>query len=311
MVAILIAPVIISLALGLFGQRLGRALPPAVAVTFLTAAALVTALSTFFVLVVLGGLVTVAQLGPLADAIGVSGRALDATDPVPTSIAVIAGTLVVMIVVRAARQIARSIRDLRAASRLCEALGPHVDGLVVTDDAQPDAFAISGLRTGRVVVSRAMLRALRPAERRVLLAHEAAHLDRHHHVYVQITDLAAAINPLLRPVRREVRVGVERWADEIAATRSGNREIVARALARAGLARHRFSRTAPPTTALAGTEVDLGRRVDALLGDRPRRRPILAALVATVMLGLVLSSAAAAENAGDRLHYADTIFDRR
>jgi len=47
-----------------------------------------------------------------------------------------------------------------------------------------------------------MLRTLSADERRALLAHEAAHLTYRHHVYTQLTDVAAAANPLLRPLRR-------------------------------------------------------------------------------------------------------------
>ena len=36
-------------------------------------------------------------------------------------------------------------------------------------------------------------------ERAVLLAHEAAHLIGRHHLYLQVAELAAAANPLLRP----------------------------------------------------------------------------------------------------------------
>ena len=35
--------------------------------------------------------------------------------------------------------------------------------------------------------------------------------------------LAAAANPMLRPLSTAVRTGIERWADEHAATRSGDR----------------------------------------------------------------------------------------
>jgi Zn-dependent protease with chaperone function len=72
---------------------------------------------------------------------------------------------------------------------------------------------VSGLR-GRIVVTTGLLHNLEPAERRAVLAHEAAHLRGHHQIYVQLTELAAAANPLLRPVARAVRYGVERWADE-------------------------------------------------------------------------------------------------
>ncbi len=90
-----------------------------------------------------------------------------------------------------------------------------------------------------------------PPERRVLLAHEAAHLRHHHHVYLQLVELSAAANPLLRPLASSVRIGVERWADEDAAAAVGDRTLTARALARASLARHTAAQPAPtPAVAL-------------------------------------------------------------
>ena len=100
-----------------------------------------------------------------------------------------------------------------------------------------------------------MLRVLSADERRVVLAHEAAHLARHHHLYIQLADLAAAANPLLRPTASGVRLAVERDADEVAAGEVGDRRLAARALARAGLAK---AGTSPRPTgngvALAATD---------------------------------------------------------
>src|SRR5207253_10714450 len=129
----------------------------------------------------------------------------------------------------------RAVRDLRIAAAACRDLPSAAGGLVVLDDAMPDAYAVPGL-SGRVVVSTGMLRALRADERRVLLAHERAHLAHHHYAYVQLVSLAAAANPLLRPVVRAVRDAAERWADEVAAHEVGSRRLAAQALARAGLA---------------------------------------------------------------------------
>src|ERR1019366_3181879 len=138
---------------------------------------------------------------------------------------------------------------------------------------------------GRVGVSTAMLRALPPDERRVLLAHEAAHLRHHHHLYVQLAELGAAANPLLRPLALAVRDGTERWADEDAAAEVGDRALAARALARAGLARALASpglRMAPLTT-LPAVDSGVAHRALALLAPRPRRRRRLAVAVATLV----------------------------
>jgi len=185
--------------------------------------------------------------------------------------------------VAALRRAALGGRDLVLAAIACRRLGPAVGGLVVVDDDEPDAYTLPGLG-GRVVVSTAMLRALPAAERRVLLAHEAAHLARRHHLWVQAAELAAAANPLLRPAARAVRAGVERDADEVAAAEVGDRALAARALARAGLVRAAARREAAPAAALAGADAAVADRARALLAAPPPRRRVLAGMVAALML---------------------------
>ncbi|MEP6851048.1 MAG: M48 family metalloprotease [bacterium] len=74
-------------------------------------------------------------------------------------------------------------RDLVVAELLCRRLSRDSSGLVVVQDDLPDALALPGM-SGRIVVSTGMLRALSAEEKRVLLAHEAAHLTHRHYVYV-------------------------------------------------------------------------------------------------------------------------------
>ena len=83
---------------------------------------------------------------------------------------------------------------------------------------------------------RRLLDALAPDERRVLLAHERAHARSHHYLFTALTYLAAAANPLLRPVAAAVTYTVERWADETAARDCGDRRLAARAIGKAALA---------------------------------------------------------------------------
>src|SRR5206468_692329 len=132
-------------------------------------------------------------------------------------------------------------------ARTCRRFDVAVDGLVVIEDPEPMAYAVPGF-SGRIVVSTAMLRTLSAVERRALLAHEAAHLRYRHHVYTQLTDVASSANPLLRPLRAAVALSVERWADESAAAETGDRRLVARALARAGIA-HSRAHSAQPAAA--------------------------------------------------------------
>jgi Zn-dependent protease with chaperone function len=282
MIVAMALPLVISVLLGASASRVGRWLPPGTAVRLLTGAMLVTALATGFVLAV-AGLLVLAQI-PLAAALGhYSARVLGSGIPVPVAAGGMAAVTVCGLLAAALRRAALGGRDLVLAAVACRRLGPAVGGLVVVDDEEPDAYTLPGLG-GRVVVSTAMLRALPADERRVLLAHEAAHLTRRHHLWVQAAELAAAANPLLRPAARAVRAAVERDADEVAATEVGDRVLTARALARAGLARTAARREATLAAALAGADSAVADRARALLGGPPPRRRALAGLMAGLML---------------------------
>jgi Zn-dependent protease with chaperone function len=275
-------PLLASVLIGASASQLGRRLPPGTAVRLLTAATFVTALATGFVLAAAGTLV-LAQIPPVAALGHWSAQVLGSGLPVPVAAGCLAAVTVCGLLAAALRRAALGGRDLVLAAVACRRLGPAVGGLVVIDDDEPDAYTLPGLG-GRVVVSTAMLRALPTDERRVLLAHEAAHLTRRHHLWVQAAELAAAANPLLRPAARAVRAAVERDADEIAATEVGDRALAARALARAGLARAAARREATPAAALAGADAAIADRARALLAGPPPRRRVLAGVVAALML---------------------------
>lgn len=129
----------------------------------------------------------------------------------------------------------------------------------------PTAFALPG-RPGQIVVSTGMLSALNVDERRVLFAHERAHLRCHHHRYVRLTQLAAATFPVLDPLNARVRLATERWADEEAARHIGSRDVVARAIARAAIAV-----ADAPGTELGMADAGVLERVESLLQGEPRR----------------------------------------
>jgi Zn-dependent protease with chaperone function len=279
----LVLPLVASMLLGACAAWVGRRLPPVTAVRLLTSAMLCTALATGFVLAVAGALV-LAQIPPIAALGHWSARVVGAGLPVPVAVGCLAAVTVCGLLVAALRHAMLSGRDLVAAAVVCRRLGPSVAGLVIVDDEEPDAYALPGIG-GRVVVSTAMLRALTADERRVLLAHEVAHLTHRHHLWVQAAELAAAANPLLRPAARVVRSAVERWADEVAAAEVGDRTLAARALARAGLARAAARRTtAMPDAALAGADGAVADRALALLAAPPKPCRVLAGTVAALML---------------------------
>lgn len=150
---------------------------------------------------------------------------------------------------------------------------------------EPIAYAVPGAQ-GYVVVSAGMLRCLDPAERRVLFAHEQAHLDLRHDRYLRISAMAAAAVPLLRPLHNQVRYATERWADEVAASAVGDRRLVARALARAALARTTFT---DRDMALIGLGVR--DRVEALLGDPPPQQGLTGAALGAIAVAVSASLA--------------------
>jgi len=162
---------------------------------------------------------------------------------------------------------------------------PHAGELTIVVSEHADAFALPG-RPGEIVVTTGMLRALDPAERRVLLAHEHAHLRLGHHRYLRATELAVAVLPALHPMLAKVRQATERWADEEAARAVGDRALVARAIARAALA-------APASAkAQAFTGDDVVGRVQAMLTEPPVRSLAVVLRLGVVGAGLLASTAA-------------------
>jgi hypothetical protein len=211
-------------------------------------------------------------------------------------------------VAAAIRVLCRRVAAIIAAARTARCL-PGGEQLVVLDDEAPDAYAVPG-RPGRIVISTGMLAALDPRERQVLLAHERAHLTCRHHLFVAAAQLAAATNPLLRPVAAAVRYTTERWADEHAARTVGDRQLTARTIGKAALltTRHHRSAATMAITGGVGPPRDLRgtgpvpRRVAALLSPPMRHRPVLLGIALAV---LVIASAASLHAA----HDLDNLFD--
>jgi len=299
-------PPVLSVLLGASAPWLGRRLPPATAVRLLTAAMLVAALASGFVLAAAGTLVA-GEVPAVAAEGRWSARALAAGLPVPAAVGGLAGLTAGLLLFAALRQAVSSARGLVRAARTCRQLGPDVDGLVVVEDERPDAYALPG-HGGRVVVSTAMLRALPSGERRVLLAHEAAHLAHRHHLWVQTASVAAAANPLLRPAARAVRAGIERWADEVAAAEVGDRALAARALARAGLARNGQPPRAGRALALAGADGTVADRARALLAGPPPRRRVLAGALAALIVTLSAAVLVTSVDTESRFEIAESVY---
>ena len=131
-------------------------------------------------------------------------------------------------------------------------------------DVAGDVAAAEGVvagRPGRIVVSAGMLDVLDEHGRAALLAHERAHLTGRHHWFIGVARLAAAANPLVKPLASAVEYAVERWADESAAAAVGDRQVVARAIAKAAVAAKATSgRAAARLGALGVTGSESGGR---------------------------------------------------
>ena len=284
----LILPVIVAAA----ARPLSERFPPRVATWVLTVTSLmmtVTCAATLGVLAV-GGAIRVPQIAALGHlSLPTIQRSGDTSLPV----ALLAGLALTAGTAAAVRAVLRQTRAFRNAAASAREL-PGRDRVAVVDDAVPDAFAVPG-RPGRVIISTGMLAALDDSERRALLAHEYAHLDYRHYLFRTAVEVAAAANPLLRPVRRAVVYSTERWADERAAAATGDRRVAARAIGKAALAgrdaaRPRRSRRPNVPLLNIGGPGPVPRRVKALLAPPPRRktgRVAVASAAALVLLSIV------------------------
>ena len=226
-------PLVVPLCAAAGARTIASRLPPQVATWLLTGAAVaLAALST----AVLGLLACTAILRiPLVATLGhMSVQVIRRNDPASLSAAVGGAALLAVAVVAAGRATWRRVRALVSAARHARCL-PGSSQVVVVPDGSADAYAVPGW-PGRIVVTAGMLDALNPDERRVLLAHERVHAQSHHYLFTALTYLAAAANPLLRPVAAAVTYTVERWADETAARDCGDRRLAARAIGKAALA---------------------------------------------------------------------------
>ncbi|WP_248965631.1 M56 family metallopeptidase [Sphaerisporangium perillae] len=276
---IVYTPFLVSMLLGLAIPHFGRRLPPATATRLLVGVGAAVAASSAFALACLawtylGQLPFIAALGDW------SIRLLKAHDPVSPVTAMIALLALGIVSVAAAATVARRCLDYLRAARALRRMRGGPGGLVIVDDPAPGAYAVPGLPggRGRVVVSTGILRVLSADERRVLLAHERAHLRDRHHLYRAIATVAAALNPLLAALPRTVEYTTERWADERAAGEVGDRRLAARAIATAALATTHHPHQAR-SAVLGFHHGDVPSRVTCLLAAPPRRHPLVTALV--------------------------------
>ncbi|MFI5754863.1 M48 family metalloprotease [Streptomyces sp. NPDC051569] len=288
MIVLLIVPLLVPFAAPLLAHRAVERFNPVTALWALTGAAVALALSSLVSLgtLLLAGALKVsvlARLGELIHPLDVAPRSVlyPATALATGALSVCAWTL--------SRWASRQLRQLRSARHEVDAR-PLAGDLCVLDAAHADAYALPG-NPDRIVVTTGMLRALGPAEREVLFAHERAHLAGRHHYFLAAADLAAHCHPGLRRLRGAVALTVERAADEAAAAATGDRRLTARAVARAALA-SRGASPARPFFAPAATSGPVPKRVEALL-----RAPARGRLVPALLVLLILCATASAAGA--------------
>ncbi len=298
-------PLVVPLLAAVAARPLAGRLPPAPATWLLAVSAIALAAASSAVLGMLA--LTALVRIPLVDSLGgMSVTVVSAHDPASLPVAIAAGALLAAAAAAAGRALWWRAAALIAAGREAHRLRGSGQ-VVVTDDEAADAYTLPGVPC-RIVITAGMLRALNGPERQVLLAHERAHASGLHYLFTTAARLAAAANPLLRPVAAAVGYTVERWADERAAAVTGDREMTARAIARAALASSAAPprRPGPAASVLGAVSVPVRmrrpgpvpRRVAALL--RPPPQPQLLLLAAAVML--VAVSGVSALDAAHDLH---------
>lgn len=173
----------------------------------------------------------------------------------------------------------------RSAWRLYRTLRLDTAGPVeIAEHQRPFAFTLPG-RGGRIVLSTAMVDLLDDDEHAVVLAHEQAHARFRHDRYLLTAQLAEAVVPLMRPLARRLQFSLERWADEVAVSRCGDRDFVARTLGKVALC------TVAPVGALGFAGLGVPGRLEALLAPAPARpgRSLLVAIWLTIGVTAALS----------------------
>lgn len=255
------------------------------------------------------GLAVIGRIPLVADLGGWSADALQATVPVPPAVGVAAAAMALVLITRSLRRAAQILLLLARSDRLGRRLRRGGGPIVIVDGEVPDAFTLAGIR-GCVVISRELLGALEPAERRMLIGHELSHLNCRHHLYVHAVDLAAAANPFLRRAADAVRLGVERWADEDAARTTGDRRTAGTALARTALVRASLRRAAertagPAVPMLGAVSSHVPYRARALLAPAPRGAAMTGGF-STLVLAVIVATFACALYVHAGFEHAET-----
>ncbi len=124
-------------------------------------------------------------------------------------------------------------RQIQAITRIESFIGRHSNlgqhELVVLETQVLVALSVNG-HPGQVLISEGLVNTLEPQEMAAVLNHELAHLDHSHYRYLLVASIIEATFGRLSPIKRSaeaLRLGIERWADETAAStlQDGRRHV--------------------------------------------------------------------------------------
>ncbi len=209
------------LALPAWARPAGRRLPPSewsrLAATALVGGAL--AVETGLALLAAPTVLRAARVPTLAAA---CERMLGHLSPGGPTVGWMTGAAAIAIAVMAASGILRAHGIYRAV-RVERWVGEHETRsnyeLVVIPSPHLLAVSVAG-RQPQVIVSTGLIETLLPEELEAVVRHECAHLDRRHQRYLLLAravDAGFRFLPFVRRSTAAVRIGLERWADEVAA----------------------------------------------------------------------------------------------
>ena len=292
MIIVLLASATALLVLPYAAHRYGRRLDPERWARVVWAA-LTTGAIAFECGLVLLALPTVLRAVGIAQLAAACNMLLGHLAPGPTEVGWFAAALAVVFPGRAA-WLGWRTRHTAAALSIEPGLGRHRTfrgyELVILPTTRVLAYSVhAGLRS-QIVISQAVVDQLNADELTAVLVHEHAHL-RHRHQRRLV--LATLLEGTLAPLRRctaELRLALERWADEDAAAHSG-RPTVRRALL--SMLEPLLATPAVPAFTTADTVVE---RINAL--GAPPVAPSSRVLLLTRATLIVLSVSALAAAAG-------------
>lgn len=274
------------------GRFLADALPPRLV------AGLLTGLATLLAGVSVSALVLVALLGVVRwDPVAVRpfwsvARLVAGPPGDAVAVARVAAAVAGLVLLVAAARLLRCLLGIAGEYRTARAAVPRraTAGSVIEVPGALVAARAVAARRGHVLVDAACWRALSPAHREAVLAHERAHLRHRHDLYLAAAQVAQALHPLLAPVTGALGYALERWADEDAAA-ARSRGAVARAIGAVALSR--TGRTGRPAPALGATGGVVPRRVAALLDPAevaPGRARLRSGVVAVALASVTVAA---------------------